>query len=226
MNKKAQSMSAWTSSVGSRGTGSFFSKMGTAGRILLAIIGLLIAIGIIWGAVYLSQTEWAKNVGQPLSKTPVLYSNWIGKTVSTILGIIPTNLYVETIILHLAMFIIIMFTFAEVIAMFTSFSETTSWVIGLCFAVIAAITGVYTWLATVMGFLVGVSALGVAILLLGGIAAAVTLNLGVGGAVRRWRFERQQEINMYKSHEGRGSLVEGAKAMKQLGEELRKKSNP
>ncbi len=194
-----------------------FKKIGTAGKVIIAILSLVLAILIIYGMVQLVQTDFVKNIGKPTSSHLVLQDSWIGKIVSVVLGIsFPNNLTIETIILHLALFIIIMFALAEIIVMFTTFSEVTSWVIGLCFALIGSVSGVYSWLATIMGFAVGISALGIVLMIVGGIAAAVTLNLGIGGAARRWRMNRQAEIEGMKSEKGSSKVKNAISGLKEV----------
>ncbi|MEK6855692.1 MAG: hypothetical protein AABX66_00890, partial [Nanoarchaeota archaeon] len=73
-----------------------------------------------------------------------------------------------------------------------------------------------SWLATIMGFAVGIRALGIVLMIVGGIAAAVTLNLGIGGAARRWRMNRQAEIEGMKSEKGSSKVKNAISGLKEV----------
>src|SRR3989338_2020950 len=62
----------------------------------------------------------------------------------------------------------------------------------------------------------GLGALGIALIIFGALASAVTLNLGIGGWIRRWRMERQMEIEAIKSEAGTERVTSAIKGLKQV----------
>src|SRR3989344_8122397 len=157
----------------------------SAKKVLFGIFSIIIAILIIWGGVTFA--KWVPSVGESVTSTPIAAPSWVNDVLRIGLGIGGENdITWENVILHLAIFMILFFALSDIVSMFSSFSETTSWIIGLGLALIAGVTRVITAIAGMMGLTAGIGALGIMIIVVASIAAAVALNLGLGGAIRRW----------------------------------------
>jgi threonine/homoserine/homoserine lactone efflux protein len=113
---------------------------------------------------------------------------------------------------------IIFFAMSEIVAGFSSFSETVSWVIGLGMALIAGATKIIYLLASVMGITAGIGAVGIMIIILAAIGAAVILNLGIGGSMKAWRMKRQVDIKKHKVAQGFETAAAGVRGAKTLAE--------
>jgi hypothetical protein len=126
------------------------------------------------------------------------------------LGATNTNdVSLAAFVMHLAIFVMVLFACAEMIETLSTFSQATSWVIGLGLAIIAGVGGVYSMLAKLMGLTATLGALAVTITVIGAFVAAITFNIGLGKTLRRWRWDRQAEIEQLKATQG-GTSVRSA----------------
>jgi|SRR3989338_8081128 len=184
-------------------------------KILLGLLVVIVAIAIFVGAVKLAQI--APKVGETVTNTPILMPGWLATAVNAIIGPFAAgSITLEGLILRLAIFVIIFFALGELIALTTSFQQATAYLISFGLALIAGVTKIINLVAGLFGVVSGLGALGIALIILGGLVSAVTLNLGIGGWIRRWRMERQMEIEAMKSDEGTGRVTSAIKGLKQV----------
>ena len=184
-------------------------------KILLGLLVVIVAIAIFVGAVKLAQI--APKVGETVTNTPILMPGWLATAVNAIIGPFATgSITLEGLVLRLAIFAIIFFGVSEIIMLFSTFTTATSYLIGFGLALIAGVTKGINAIAGIFTVAAGLGALGIALIILGALASAVTLNLGIGGWIRRWRMERQMEIEAMKSDEGTGRVTSAIKGLKQV----------
>jgi len=81
--------------------------------------------------------------------------------------------------------------------------------------VIAGVSGVIEGVSMLMGITAGLGALGLLLIVFGSLAAAVTLNMGIGGVARRWRLERQSELEGMKAKSGSARVSAAISALKE-----------
>jgi len=174
-----------------RGIGRFF----TLGIIA---VGIAIAVGIIWGGVAivnnLPGTEG--NPGNP-ANLPGFLEGLFGVILGT-----GTNVTWEELSIHLAVFMILFIAITDMVLGFSSFGEMTAWVIGFGLALVAGATKMIGVIAGIFGVAAGFGALGVGIIVVAAILAAVVLNLGVGGPLKKWRTGRQIDIDTFNAERG------------------------
>ena len=194
-------------------------------KILLGLLFIVIAITIFFWAVKLAQI--VPKVGETATQTPIAMPGWIAKTVNAIIGPFDAgSITLEGLILRLAIFVIIFFGLGELVALFTTFSDATSYLISFGLALIAGVTKIINFVVGLFGIVAGVGALGIALIIIGGLISAVTLNLGIGGWLRRWRMERQVEIEAMKSEKGTGRVTSAIAGLKEVEKSFAKGEKP
>jgi len=189
--------------------------LSTGFKVLMGILALVAIALIIWGGVWLANNvpSTIKSVGATATQTPISGPSWIMTTMKTLLGNGVTVSW-ENLILYLAIFMILFFAFADIVALFSTFNETTSWVIGFGLAIIAGVTKMISYIAGIFAITAGIGAIGIAIIICTAVFAAVVLNLGIRGPLQRWQNARQIEINKFKAETGFGqvsSFIRGAR---------------
>jgi hypothetical protein len=202
MAKKKSGMSALTGVK---------KSMGTSVKVLISIGIAILALAVIWG-VY-AYAESLPSVGETATGATIIEKeSFVGKILISLLGV--TEISLESLILHLAVFAIIMFAVADIVTVFSSFSEGTSWVIGAGFALIAGVTNILPWVAGLFATGAAIGAVGITLIVIAAFVAAVSLNIGVGRTLRKWRLTRQLEIEAAKSGEGAASVASAIRGFK------------
>ncbi len=195
----------------------------TGFKILMGIVAIVAVLLIIGGGTWLVNNLPAqiKSVGATASSTPIEAPSFLEPIITVILGNGATISW-ENLILYLAIFAILFFALADIVSLFSTFTETTSWVIGFGLAIIAGVTNIIEFIAGVFAVTAGIGAIGISIIVISAVFAAVVLNLGIGGPLKKWRQARQKEINKFKAESGFGkvtSFIKGAKAGAEAAEE-------
>ncbi len=184
------------------------------GLVALAIIVMLFAIAGL--AVNNLDRVGLDKVGATATQTPIFQTGdggFLENIITVVLGE-GASVNWESLILYLAIFAILFFALSDIVSLFSTFSETTSWVIGFGLAVIAGVTGAVSAIAGIFAVTAVFGAVGIAIMIIAAIAAAVILNTFISGPLKRWQSARQTQIDQFKAARGFakvGSFVEGAK---------------
>lgn len=190
-------------------------SLSTGFKVVLGIVAIVVIMLIIWGAVELANNlpEAIKDIGATATDTPINAPAFLDTIITVILGE-KANVSWELLILYLAIFAILFFALSDIVSLFSQFTEATSWVIGFGLALIAGVTKIVESIAGVFAITAGIGAVGISIIIIAAVVAAVVLNLGIGGPLKRWQQARQSEIDKFKAARGFGkvsSFVEGAK---------------
>lgn len=175
-----------------------------------------IAIAIIILTIWLAKT--VPNIGQEKTETSISLEKQPLKLLGLAFNIGGTTT-IEILVILLAIFLIMFVAISDILQMFSTFSTPIAWIIGFALALIASFSGIVNQIAVIFGLTAGLGAIGIGIIILGSLFSAVTLNLGVGGAIRTWRIERQNEITAFKGSKGRQIMAEGARTFKMMGKE-------
>jgi hypothetical protein len=186
------------------------------------LIGLAVICGIgilLAGAGLLihSLPEAVTKIGAEATNAPLKVSGIVGEIIDIFLGP-DAVLNWEQLILHLMVFVILFFALSDIVTLFSTFSETTAWVIGFGLAVIAGVSGGIEIITGIFKFGATVGAVGIAIMVITAVVVAVLLNLGIGGPLKKWRQARQTEIEHFKTARGFGKLVDFVKGGKEVAE--------
>ncbi len=191
----------------------------TATKVVLGFLALLaIAIIFIISSLAINNLEKVNldQVGATATQTPIFQTGDGGLVEDIITVVLGEGASVnwESLILYLAIFAILFFALSDIVSLFSTFSETTSWVIGFGLAIIAGVTGAVRGIAGIFAVTAVFGAVGIAIMIIAAIGAAVILNTFIGGPLKRWQSARQTQIDQFKAARGFakvGSFVEGAK---------------
>jgi hypothetical protein len=196
-------------------------------KVLIGIAAIIIAILIIWAIVQLIDIlpETLKEAGSVATETEINAEGIFGKIINIFLGENAVKSW-ELLILHIMVFAILFFALSDIVTLFGKFNETTSWVIGFGLAVIAGVSGGIEIIAGIFKFTATVGAVGIALMVIGAILAAVVLNLGIGGPLKKWRNARQKDIDSFRTSKGFdkvGYFIEGAGQVADAASEAGKK---
>lgn len=186
----------------------------TSVKVIQAVMYSIAAGIIIYFATWAA--DKVPKYGVTTTDTPIQVTSWISTLIQTVLGIDASNITLESLVLYLAIFAIVFFAISDIMEMFSTFSTTTAWVIGFALALIAGVLKVYPMIAGFFGIAAGIGALGILIIIAGAIVAAVTLNLGIGGTVRKWRAQRQMEIEGLKAYKGGRRVTDAIAGLKEI----------
>ena len=183
-----------------------------------ALIYLVLAGLILWGMIYL--LDFTKTADQVANWTPLFGQNagqtMLEKVIAAIIGT-KVPITIQGIVIFLSLMMILVFAIQDILELFSTFTSSTCWAIAIGLGLIANVTGVTYNLADVMGVTAAVGGLGIALIVLGSVAAAVTLNLGIGGLAKQWRQNRQLEVDQFKARRGTNRIIEGANTMAGVG---------
>lgn len=123
-------------------------------------------------------------------------------------------------IVIIAVFVILLFAFRDIMGLFTMFSDLTNWIIGISLALIASLTkGTYNIayfllsVTSVFGTLAVVLSIGVAFF------AFFAVHMGLWG-VRKWILQRRAMMN---ASQKTGDIKVAIDSMDELGEKFRDK---
>ena len=183
--------------------------------ISLAILVILI-VGVIYLIDYLSSGQ---STTPPKTKISALSeggsASWVGTILLKImLGMPGPDVFAEDLALYLAVFIILLFAFGEILNIFSMFTESTAWIIAFALSVIAGVTGLTSTLAVIFSGAVALGTLGIVIILVTAFLAAATLHIGIGKTLRTWRINRQIDIEGQKSGEGAAKVEQAITSLK------------
>jgi len=183
-----------------------------------AVVLVIIAVIILWGSVFLAKT--VPKIGTTFTSTQL--PSGLSSVAQIILGMPLDATTLESLILFLAIFVILWVAISDILSTFSTFKATISWIIGFALAVVAGMTHTIAGIAQIMGLTAGIGAIGTALIVLGTFISAVTLNLGIGSYVRRWRMERQAEIEAFKTETGTAKVSEAIKGLKKVQQSFAK----
>ena len=198
----------------------------TANKGLVAFASVLVAALVIWLGSKLASWLATRDflaIGKFDTAIPLEAPGWIDNALTVVLGIPTGTATVEGTIIRLAIFIIIVFAMADIIEMFSTFKESTAWMIALGLGLIAGATRVVETIASVMGVTAGIGAVGIMVIIASAIVAAIVLNLGLGGTARAWRMKRQIDIEHTKSGKGAAGVADAIKGLKEVNTALKDK---
>jgi hypothetical protein len=201
----------------------FLSNLETGWKIVIGIVGFLAIILIItWllPVVLNNLPDAIQSIGATATSTPINPPGFLETTMNVVLGTPEQTQWTwEQLILRLAIFLILMFALADIIKMFSTFSEPTSWVIGFCLAIVAGVTKFIDWIVVIMGVTAGIGAIGIFLIIAAAIFAAVTLNWGIT-PLFKWRMRRQSEIESMKAEKGTSRVTSAISGMKNIEKSL------
>jgi len=182
------------------------------------ILFVILAGIILWATIYFAQKVPDFGIAKPAATINVDL-RWYTQVPAFMLGIRGT-VDISALIISLMIFLIMFVAISDILQMFSTFSEGVSWIIGFAIAGIAGVGGAVTVVSQIFGVAAGISAAGIALIIFGSLAAAVTLNLGIGGRMRQWRSERQAEVEGMKSEKGASKVANAIKGLKKVEESL------
>jgi len=189
----------------------------TAKKWVIAILSIfLVGLIIFSGNWIISILPDYLLFGSATTETEIVMPDILETPLGIVLDLKGTSITLERLVFHLAIFIILLFSFSEIITLFSTFSETTSWVIGFCLAVIAGVTKSISLIAGILGFTAGIGALGVGIIIISTFLSAVVLHIGFGEGLRKWRIKRQGDIIAAKSMTGAKSVKAAIESLKEV----------
>lgn len=141
-----------------------------------------------------------------------------------IFGSPPTDVVQDltsALIITIAVWLLIVVTFGDIIANFSSFSATTSWVIAICIGIIAANLGAVTGTITTMtGWFAKFGTAAVYIALGTAFLAFLAVNFGVI-QLAPWVMRRKAMMEAAKAEAGGKELAGTIRGIEEVGEALR-----
>jgi hypothetical protein len=158
-----------------------------------------------------------------LSKNIAKYVFGVGDPSSSLTTMSSVTPYAY-IVIFLMLWLIFFVTFGDILETFSTFKESTSWIISLCLAVIGGMTGVYNKVVgTLLGLFINAGAFAIYFSLLVCIALFLFVELGLGAffpKVQRYILQRkllQQELRVSQGiHRAGSTLV----ALKEMGDQV------
>lgn len=206
--------------IGERARGGFREATNVTKVFLTLLIALAIVIVVVYFVRWGVQQSWWPSVGIEATSTPINTQGALGKVINFFVGGGGVGLTWEAVLIRLSILMILLVAMADILGMFSTFSTMTSWLIALGLGIIASASGWVKAIAELLGLTAGIGAVGIVLIIFGSLAAAVTLNLGVGGVVRKWRMNRQVEIEAMKTEEGTARVTEAVGALKNVQREF------
>ncbi len=195
------------------------------GKVILWILVILaVSVGIIAGSIWIINHLPAniKAWGAAKTTTQIKADGIVGILTKVILGM-ETPITYEGLVLFLAIFFILFFALGDILRLFTTFNEVTSYVIAAGLGVVAGVTGVIRGISLIFGITAGIGAVGIMIIILAGIVVAVLVNIGLGTRLQAWAQERRINIEGMKAKAGAGRVKDALSFLKDTGYELTKK---
>ncbi len=180
------------------------------------LFGIVISILIIIAMFYLWKIvpQYLPKIATDLTQTQITLPSWVETPVEVVLGQSALN-GAESLILALAVFLILFFAFADIINMFSTFGETTSWVIAFGLAIIAGVTKMLNAIIVWLGLTAGIGALGIGFIILSAVFTAVVVNLVLGKNLRKSMKDAKTEAEIDKAaqtmHKGFGLFKSASK---------------
>ncbi|MBM3247346.1 hypothetical protein FJZ17_02285 [Candidatus Pacearchaeota archaeon] len=205
MAKKAVAPAAAQPSAGQVAKSGF----GLVKGLIFAVIAIVILIFVF------SIADNLPKVAVDKVQTTIDIDAWYWKAPGFLLGITGSTT-LEAFIIQLMVFLIIFVAISDILSMFSTFSSNVSWIIGFALAAIAGVSGIVNTIVGILGITAGIGALGISVIIIGSLVAAVTLNLGLGGWARKWRMQRQLEVDAIKSTKGANSAASAIAGLKEV----------
>ena len=144
----------------------FKGKIDTGFKIVLGFLALVVVAFIIWGAIALIKVlpDGIKSLGAAATSTPIGDTGFFASVINVLLGEGAMESW-ESLILHFAIFVILFFAFSDIVTLFSTFTETTSWVIGFGLTLIVSVTKMLAYIAGIFALTAGIGAVGIAIII-------------------------------------------------------------
>jgi len=142
----------------------------------LGIIFVIISAYFSWQLIIKPTLEVIPLWGSQIISERVNAPNWM-------ISLLGQDLFESwnALIVYLAVLMILLFAFSDIISTFSSFRDTTSWAIAIGLAVIGAMTGVLNnFITLIFGGVASFGALGIALIVLWAVVVAVAVNFFVG----------------------------------------------
>ena len=143
--------------------------------VVLGLVALAAGFFLIKFSIYFV-TNVLPKVGESATQTALNMPDWLDSTVGLVLGQAATGT-VESLVLSLAVFFILLFALGDIINQFSSFNEGISWIIAIGLALIAGVTKMVSIIVGWFGITAGIGAFGIGVIVIGAILTAVALNL-------------------------------------------------
>ncbi|PIN71996.1 hypothetical protein COV22_04310, partial [Candidatus Woesearchaeota archaeon CG10_big_fil_rev_8_21_14_0_10_47_5] len=150
--------------------------------------------------------------------------SWLGIVLKVILGI-PGDITSQNLALHLAVAMILVFALFEILSTFSFFSPAASWPIAIGLTIVSGAVGATESMTSIFGAAAKLGSIGILIVILTAIFSVVSMHIGLGKQIRRWRFERQAEISAYRSEEGVDATKAAIKGLKSVNKAFTDKGN-
>ena len=183
--------------------------MSMSTKVILGLLAIILIPLILYGGVKLINAlpEGIKSVGATKSTTPLNVPEFLKNIVTVGLGSKAVVSW-ENLVLYLAIFFMLFFALSDIVMLFSTFTDTTSWVMGFGLAIVAGVTKTISWIAGIFAITAGIGAVGIAIIIIMAVLAAVVLNMGIRGPLMNWRQKRQTEIDSFKAGKGFGQVAD------------------
>jgi hypothetical protein len=120
------------------------------------------------------------------------------------------------LIIRLAVFAILFFAFSDILTMFSTFQDATAYAVGFGLALIASVAKIVEGISHLFAAAAGLGAIGIVVIIIWSLFAAVTLHLGIGGSLRKWRLQRQAEIEGMKATQGTARVTSAIRGLKEV----------
>jgi magnesium-transporting ATPase (P-type) len=174
------------------------------------LIGVLIGIIVLIAGFFLIKfsisfiTNVLPVIGDTATQPALNMPSWLDSVFSFLLGSSAVNT-VESFTISLVVFLMLLFAFGDMISQFTSFSDTTAWIIAVGLSTIAGVTNIVSAIVVWFGITAAVGALGIGVIIIGAILTAVALNL-----ILQWSGVK----GMWKERNDADEVVEVGRIMK------------
>lgn len=131
----------------------------------------------------------------------------------------------QRFVIYLAIFTIVLFTFSDIIKMFSTFGDSgfTHWIIGVALALVLSSLGVTKGIVIWLGITASVGVYTVGVIILSAFFAALVVNIGLGEEFQKWAIKRKIIGDSIRASQGAGSVVSGIQSLKQVDEAFKQK---
>ncbi|MFW5846917.1 MAG: hypothetical protein ACOCUU_02035 [Nanoarchaeota archaeon] len=187
---------------------------------IFAIIGVIIIglYGAKWITANINNFDWAQSTSQHPYNPP----HWLGETLSTIISDLAAQTW-EGLILSLAVMLILVLAFADILESFSSFSKMTSNLIAIGLALIAGVSRMVEGILVWLGITAGVGAIAMGVIILNAFIIAIVVNFLFGrvliNKIKNAKTEKEIEENSRSIRKRMGALGSWAKVAQKEAEE-------
>lgn len=155
--------------------------------IFLIPVALLLLVGVWYGAHYAFEKFGTLGFDiKPLDKDIPSWLSFITENVFAI----ESDAGLLTALIVLAVFMIMLFAMKDIMSAFSTFNETTSWVIAAGLSLIASFTGIISSIAGIFQITAAIGAVGIAIIILTAVVSAIIVNMMFGNLLRKLAVNR------------------------------------